>query len=193
MTPGAERSLAQPTHTNSFPSTPMYVSIRSSLPSSVLKRTFIHGRNHSSLFFLTSSVFSPYCASLFLAAVCRYCCWPRQIIPQLFVVRLFSQFGQLLEQKQQISKWIQSYLHNLGYRRSASPGHCVRYDGIEAVDILPSLISARSFWNAIWPEPIFDAEPDSCHLISSWQEWQERQQAASFGTVIFLQIFCPFR
>ena len=32
-----------------------------------------------------------------------------------------------------------------GYRRSASPGHCVRYDGIEAVDILPSLISARSF------------------------------------------------
>ncbi len=29
-----------------------------------------------------------------------------------------------------------SYLHNLGYRRSASPGHCVRYDGIEAVDIL---------------------------------------------------------
>lgn len=32
------------------------------------------GRNHSSPFFLTSSVFSPYCASLFLAAVCRYCC-----------------------------------------------------------------------------------------------------------------------
>lgn len=29
-----------------------------------------------------------------------------------------------------------TYLHNLGYRRSTSPGHCVRYDGIEAVDIL---------------------------------------------------------
>lgn len=27
-------------------------------------------------------------------------------------------------------------IHNLGYRRSTSPGHCVRYDGIEAVDIL---------------------------------------------------------
>ena len=38
-----------------------------------------------------------------------------------------------------------------------------------------------------------DVKPDSCQVISNWQEWQERPHAASPGTVILLKKFRSFQ